>query len=138
MRAGARKQAPDSHKACLFAQVESAIMINIDLYSRRVSRVSPGMDGLPGDAATPPDRFVPRYVPGAMPRWSTAAFGEAPDSLPREASALGEHLNACRATSGRLFSLQCGAEAMHTFVSCRLVTTVTAVLVLVGLVLFVS
>jgi len=38
-------------------------------------------------------------------------------------SILGAHLALCHGVSGRLFSLQCLAEAMHGFVAPRLVTT---------------
>ena len=57
------------------------------------------------------------------PRWSTASFGDSADTSPVELSALGEHLNLCQGSRGRLFALKCRAEAMHGFVAPRLVTT---------------
>ncbi len=68
----------------------------------------------------------------ATPSWSTASFGEPADTSPMELSALGEHLDRCQGSRGRLFGLQCAAEATHGFVVGRLVTT----LVVLSAVLF--
>lgn len=65
--------------------------------------------------------------------WSTSSFGGSVDTSPMELSALGEHLNVCRSTSGRLFALRCAAEKMNGFVAGRFVTTLAvAVTVLIG------
>ena len=62
------------------------------------------------------------------PSWSTASFGDTADTSPMELSVLGEHLDLCKGSQGRLFTLQCIAETMKGFVAARFVTT----LVLIG------
>jgi len=69
----------------------------------------------------------------AHPSWSTASFGDTADTSPMELSALGEHLGTCQGSRGRLFALHCVAEAMHGFVATRLVTTLMAVALLIGI-----
>jgi hypothetical protein len=66
------------------------------------------------------------------PVWSTASFGRAADTLPMELSALGEHLNLCQGSRGRLFVLRSIAETMNTFLAARFVTTVVVVALLIG------
>lgn len=70
----------------------------------------------------------------STPSWSTASFGDTADTSPRELSALGEHLDLCRGSHGRLFALQCVALTMHGFVAARFVTTLVMVAFLIGLV----
>jgi len=67
--------------------------------------------------------------------WSTSSLPFAAESLPKEQSVLGEHLEHCRALTGRLFALRCWADAAHRFVASRFVTTalVSATLVAVSL-----
>lgn len=69
----------------------------------------------------------------AAPLWSTSSFGDTADTSPIELSALGEHLDRCRAVKGRLFSARCVAEGMHGFVASRLVTTLVVAAVLIGI-----
>lgn len=76
-------------------------------------------------ASTPP-------ADPTRPRWSTASFGEAADTSPGELSALGEHLHLCRGSHGRLFALQCAAQAVHDFIAPRIVTLVVVLALLVG------
>ena len=66
------------------------------------------------------------------PSWSTASFGDSPDTSPMELSALGEHLDLCRGAHGRLFALQCAAQTMHGFVAARFVTTLVVLALLIG------
>jgi len=73
----------------------------------------------------------------AAPAWTTASFGDSADTSPMELSALGEHLHLCKGSRGRLFALHCVAETMHGFVAARLITTVVAVALLIGIVLLV-
>jgi hypothetical protein len=68
----------------------------------------------------------------AHPAWSTASFGDAADTSPMELSALGEHLDICQGSRGRLFAWHCVAETMRGFVAARLVTTLMAVALLIG------
>ncbi len=64
--------------------------------------------------------------------WSTASFGDSADTSPMELSALGEHLDQCQGSRGRLFALHCVAETMHGFVAPRLVTTLVVAALLIG------
>ncbi len=66
------------------------------------------------------------------PCWSTASFGESADTSPMELSALGEHLDVCKGTRGRLFAMHCVAETVHGFVAARFVTTLAVVALLIG------
>jgi len=50
-----------------------------------------------------------------------------------ELSALGEHLGHCTGAHKRLFTLQCVAETLTGFLSARLVTTLVAVSLLIGI-----
>ncbi|MFI4930788.1 MAG: hypothetical protein ACHP83_11150 [Burkholderiales bacterium] len=68
------------------------------------------------------------------PPWSTASFGDAADTSPMELSVLGDHLDSCKRSLGRWFTLQCAAERMNRFVASRFVTTLTVVALLVGLI----
>lgn len=68
----------------------------------------------------------------AHPSWSTASFGDTVDTSPMELSALGEHLDSCQGSRGRLFAWHCVAETMRGFVAARLVTTLMAVALLIG------
>lgn len=68
----------------------------------------------------------------AESHWSTSSFGHTAHTLPTELNALGEHLHLCRRLSGRLFTLQCGGEAVHRFLAARLVTTVVVLALLIG------
>ena len=61
------------------------------------------------------------------PTWSTTSFGGSADTSPMELFALGEHFNRCQGSRGRLFALRCAAEAVHSFVVTRLVTTLVVV-----------
>lgn len=76
--------------------------------------------------------ITPR-IPG--PSWSTACFGEAADTSALEASGLGDHLQACRSMCGRLFRLGCAAEVALAFVAARVVTSLLALALFVGLAL---
>ena len=65
-------------------------------------------------------------------RWSTASFGEAPDSSPMELSALQDHVHVCKGLRGPWFTARCRAEAIHGFVVGRFVTTVAVTFALVA------
>lgn len=73
-----------------------------------------------------------RIEAAAGPRWSTSSFAADTDTLPMDQSALGEHLAHCRALTGRLFALQCAADAVHRFVAPRFVTTLVVAALLIG------
>jgi hypothetical protein len=69
----------------------------------------------------------------ARPLWSTASFGEQPDTLPMELSALEEHFDACQGARGRWFALRSLVETTNRFVAARFVTTLVLTLGLGGL-----
>ncbi|HEY5581983.1 MAG TPA: hypothetical protein VIK56_12630 [Rhodoferax sp.] len=66
------------------------------------------------------------------PSWSTASFGDTADTSPMELSALGEHLDLCKGSRGRLFALHCVAQTLKGFVAARFVTTLVLVALLIG------
>lgn len=68
----------------------------------------------------------------ATPFWSTASFGEPADTSPMELSALGEHLDSCKGSHGRLFAMRCAAEKMNGFIAARFVTTLVVATFLIG------
>lgn len=70
--------------------------------------------------------------------WTTASFGGTADTSPMELSALGDHLDDCRKTQGRWFSLRCIADGLHQFMASRFVTTLFVVTVLMGAVALMS
>jgi hypothetical protein len=71
------------------------------------------------------------------PRWSTASFGDPAETSPMELTALGEHMNLCRDSQGRLFGLHCAAERMNGVVVPRLMTTLLVLTLLIGTALMV-
>lgn len=68
----------------------------------------------------------------ANSRWSTAALGVQAGLSPLELSALVEHLQLCRGSSGRLFALRCMFEALEGFVATRFATTLVMLALLIG------
>lgn len=68
--------------------------------------------------------------------WSTACDTGAVDTAPQELQALGAHVGQCRGRVARLGAAQCALEAVQGFVGARLVTTLTVVVTLVGLVVW--
>ena len=66
------------------------------------------------------------------PSWSTASHGGAADTSPMAFSALGEHLDVCRVSHGRMFALRCFAETMVGFERAHFVTTQVLVALLIG------
>ena len=74
----------------------------------------------------------------ATPSWSTASFGDTPDTSPMELSALGAHVDRCNGSRGRWFAVQCAADSMLSFVASRFVTTVVVVAFVFGVVAIVA
>ena len=66
------------------------------------------------------------------PNWSTSTYSNSADTSPMELSALGEHMDHCKGTHGRLFTLHCVAETLNRFLSSRLVTTLVVAALLIG------
>jgi hypothetical protein len=70
-------------------------------------------------------------------RWSTASFGEAPDSSPMELSDLQEHVHVCQGLRGRWFVTRCHVDAVHGFMVARFVTTVAVIFALASVLVWV-
>ena len=65
--------------------------------------------------------------PRAAPFWATASISGAADTLPMELSALGAHIDRCNGSRGRMFGLRCVADAVHSFIAPRFVTTLIVI-----------
>ena len=68
----------------------------------------------------------------ATPSWRTASFGDSADTSPMELHELGDHLDRCKGSRGRLFTLRCVAETLNAFVAPRFVSTLLVVTLLIG------
>ena len=80
-----------------------------------------------------PAHLSSRSLPAAtQPRWSTTSIGDSADTQPAELSTLGEHVSLCRASGGRCSGLLRGAQAVHSVVASRFVTTLAVVVVIIG------
>jgi hypothetical protein len=64
--------------------------------------------------------------------WSTASFGDSPDTSLMELSVLSEHVQVCHETKSKLFNLQCKAQSIHAFLARRFVTSIALVGLVVG------
>ncbi len=67
----------------------------------------------------------------APTNWSTASFGDSPDTTPGELRALGEHLQQC-GRGERWARLHIAAAAVHGFGASRFVTTLLVLSVLLA------
>jgi hypothetical protein len=63
----------------------------------------------------------------SAPFWATASINDAADTSPMELSALGAHVDRCNGSRGRMFGLQCVADAVHGFIAPRFVTTLIVI-----------
>jgi hypothetical protein len=63
--------------------------------------------------------------------WTTTAMSGATDTSPMELTALGDHLDLCRESQGRLFAVRCAAESVSGFVAARFVTSLVAAVLLI-------
>jgi hypothetical protein len=84
-----------------------------------------------GPAAGRAEPFIAAHANPA-PNWSTSTFSNSADTSPMELSALGEHLGHCKGAHERLFTLHCVGETLNGFLSPRLVTTLVAAALLIG------
>lgn len=66
------------------------------------------------------------------PCWSTASFGDDTDTSPLELDALGQHMQTCNGSKGRLFGLHSAAHRVHGFISSRFVTTLVLAALLIA------
>ena len=74
-------------------------------------------------------------TPSTGLHWSTASFGDSPDTSPGDLQALGQHLQQCQGGNRRLRALRHGAEALHGFAAPRFVSTLSVLAALGGLAL---
>jgi hypothetical protein len=77
------------------------------------------------------EALAPATESGPRRPWATASSDTA-DTTPMELSALGAHVDRCNGSRGRMFRLQCAADAMIAFVAPRFVTTVVIVALVFG------
>ncbi len=61
------------------------------------------------------------------PNWNTSSFGGAADTTPAELSALRSHMDCCRQSRGRMFTLHLMAEWLDGLVVRFLITIVVLV-----------
>ena len=66
--------------------------------------------------------------------WATASYPESAATSPGELSALSEHVDRCNGMRGRLFAVQCAADAVRSFVAPRFITTLVAIACVIGIV----
>jgi hypothetical protein len=66
------------------------------------------------------------------PCWSTASYGGNTDTSPLELGALGEHMQVCKVSKGRLFGLHRAAHQVHGFVAARFVTSLLLAALLIA------
>jgi hypothetical protein len=67
------------------------------------------------------------------PAWNTPALTSGSDAMSNELSALGQHLDVCRQSSGPLFAFHRSAEVAHGFLASRFVTTLVMIAVVIGI-----
>ena len=77
------------------------------------------------------EALAPATESGPRRPWATAS-SDAADTTPMELSALGAHVDRCNGSRGRMFRLQCAADAMIAFVAPRFVTTAVIVALAFG------
>lgn len=66
--------------------------------------------------------------------WATAAYSHSTKTSSMELSALVSHIDRCIGARGRLFELQCAADAVQGFVAPRIVTTALAFAIALGII----
>jgi len=66
------------------------------------------------------------------PFWATSAIDGDTDTLPMDLSALGAHVDRCNGLRGPMFGLQCAADTLSGFLAPRIVTTLVAIAIVIG------
>lgn len=59
----------------------------------------------------------------SFPRWNTSSFAANGETVARDLSSLGAHVESCNGCKGRWFTIRCALESLHSFVAPRVVTT---------------
>jgi hypothetical protein len=68
----------------------------------------------------------------SRPFWATSAIDGDADTLPMDLSALGAHVDRCNGLRGPMFGLQCAADTLSGFLASRIVTTLVAIAIVLG------
>ena len=66
------------------------------------------------------------------PVWATSAIDGDADTSPMDLSALGAHVDRCNGLRGPMFGLQCAADTLSGFLAPRIVTTLVAIAIVIG------
>ncbi len=66
------------------------------------------------------------------PFWATSAIDGDADTSPMDLCALGAHVDRCNGLRGPMFGLQCAADALSGFIAPRIVTTLVAIAIVIG------
>jgi hypothetical protein len=66
------------------------------------------------------------------PFWATSAIDGDADTSPMDLSALGAHVDRCNGLRGPMFGLQCAADTLSGFLAPRIVTTLVAIAIVIG------
>ena len=65
--------------------------------------------------------------------WSTASIGDGNHNVTTaEMLGLGDHLDLCKGLHGRMFTLQCLVESLHSFMVTHVVTSAVLITLLIG------
>ena len=66
------------------------------------------------------------------PFWATSAIDGDADTSPMDLSALGAHVDRCNGLRGPMFGLRCAADTLSGFIAPRIVTTLVAIAIVIG------
>ena len=66
------------------------------------------------------------------PFWATSAIDGDADTSPMDLSALGAHVDRCNGLRGPMFGLRCAADTLSGFLAPRIVTTLVAIAIVIG------
>ena len=78
------------------------------------------------------EALAPATESGPRRPWATASFADTADTTPMELSALGAHVDRCNGLRGPMFGLRCAADTLSGFLAPRIVTTLVAIAIVIG------
>ena len=84
------------------------------------------------DLTPQPAGHAPSAPARRRPVWATSALDGDVDPSPMDVSALGAHVDRCNGLRGPWFGLQCAADTLSGFLAPRIVTTLVAVAIVIG------
>jgi hypothetical protein len=67
------------------------------------------------------------------PVWATSAFDGTADTSSLDLSTLRAHVDRCNGLRGPMFGLRCAADTLSGFLAPRIVTTLVAIAIVIGL-----